>query len=68
LGKRQTYAPFEKLHRALDVGCGTGLWAIDFGTGNFLRCYILLTDFDTADAHPETQVMGVDLAPVQPIL
>jgi ubiquinone/menaquinone biosynthesis C-methylase UbiE len=30
LGKQQTHAPIGKLHRALDVGCGTGLWAIDF--------------------------------------
>ncbi|KAE8453908.1 hypothetical protein EG329_007684 [Mollisiaceae sp. DMI_Dod_QoI] len=50
LGKRQTHAPMEKIHRALDVGCGTGLWAIDF-----------------ADAHPECKVIGVDLAPVQPM-
>ncbi len=31
LDKRQTVAPFTRLHRALDVGCGTGLWTIDFG-------------------------------------
>ncbi|EKD12715.1 uncharacterized protein L3040_006864 [Drepanopeziza brunnea f. sp. 'multigermtubi'] len=50
LGKKQTWAPLKTLHRALDVGCGTGLWAIDF-----------------ADEHPETQVLGVDLAAVQPL-
>lgn len=31
LNKQQTHAPFGTIHRALDVGCGTGLWAIDFG-------------------------------------
>lgn len=39
----------QQLHRVLDVGTGTGIWAIDF-----------------ADAHPESQVLGVDLSPIQP--
>ena len=33
----------------LDIGTGTGIWAIDFG-----------------DDHPESQVLGVDLSPIQP--
>lgn len=37
-----------KLHNVLDVGTGTGLWALDF-----------------ADEHPETDVVGVDLSPIQ---
>jgi len=44
-------APLEKpLHRVLDAGCGTGIWAIDF-----------------ADEHPECEVIGVDLSPIQPL-
>jgi len=45
-------APIPKeqtLHRVLDVGIGTGIWAVDF-----------------ADEHPETEVIGVDLSPIQP--
>ena len=43
--------PKEKqLHRVLDVGTGTGIWAMDF-----------------ADEHPETQVVGIDLSPIQPL-
>ncbi|PVH79468.1 S-adenosyl-L-methionine-dependent methyltransferase [Cadophora sp. DSE1049] len=50
-GKLHT-APIPKkqqLHRVLDVGTGTGIWAIDF-----------------ADEHPESEVIGVDLSPIQP--
>jgi len=34
--------------RVLDLGTGTGMWAIDY-----------------ADAHPEAEVIGVDLSPIQ---
>lgn len=45
-----TSIEFEKpIHRVLDVGTGTGIWAIDY-----------------ADEHPETEVLGVDLSPIQP--
>ncbi|KAH6692228.1 S-adenosyl-L-methionine-dependent methyltransferase [Plectosphaerella plurivora] len=37
--------------RVLDMGTGTGIWAMDY-----------------ADAHPEAEVIGVDLSPIQPIL
>ncbi|KAF2008623.1 S-adenosyl-L-methionine-dependent methyltransferase [Aaosphaeria arxii CBS 175.79] len=49
LDKELGMAPLKHVRRVLDVGCGTGIWAIDF-----------------ADAHPESEVLGVDLAPVQP--
>lgn len=34
--------------KVLDVGTGTGIWAIDF-----------------ADTHPDSEVVGVDLSPIQ---
>jgi SAM-dependent methyltransferase len=37
--------------RVLDVGTGTGIWAIEY-----------------ADMHPESEVIGVDLSPIQPRL
>ncbi|KAF4773604.1 hypothetical protein HER10_EVM0002323 [Colletotrichum scovillei] len=37
-----------KVGRVLDVGTGTGIWAMDF-----------------ADEHPESEVLGVDLSPIQ---
>ncbi|CZR65016.1 related to methyltransferase [Phialocephala subalpina] len=52
LDGKLTTAPIPKdqqLHRVLDAGTGTGIWAIDF-----------------ADEHPESQVLGVDLSPIQP--
>ncbi|KAK2685520.1 hypothetical protein QWA68_015214 [Fusarium oxysporum] len=38
-----------QLKRVLDVGTGTGIWAIDF-----------------ADEHPNAEVIGTDLSPIQP--
>ncbi|RDW64402.1 class I SAM-dependent methyltransferase [Aspergillus mulundensis] len=42
-------APIKNPARVLDIGTGTGIWAIDF-----------------ADEHPETEVIGNDLSPIQP--
>ncbi|RHZ58998.1 hypothetical protein CDV55_104024 [Aspergillus turcosus] len=42
-------APIKNPRRVLDIGTGTGIWAIDF-----------------ADAHPESEVIGNDLSPIQP--
>ncbi|KAF3350531.1 TTL domain-containing protein [Verticillium dahliae VDG2] len=46
---RLSFAPICRPHRVLDVGCGVGIWALDFG-----------------EEHPESEVIGVDLSPVQP--
>ncbi|KAF1985482.1 S-adenosyl-L-methionine-dependent methyltransferase [Aulographum hederae CBS 113979] len=42
-------SPVQDPQMVLDVGTGTGIWAIDF-----------------ADEHPEAEVVGVDLSPIQP--
>ncbi|PYH88148.1 methyltransferase [Aspergillus ellipticus CBS 707.79] len=42
-------APVQNPARVLDIGTGTGIWAIDF-----------------ADEHPESEVIGNDLSPIQP--
>ncbi|KAK1761860.1 S-adenosyl-L-methionine-dependent methyltransferase [Phialemonium atrogriseum] len=39
----------DKIEKVVDIGTGTGIWAIDFG-----------------NAHPNAQVTGTDLSPVQP--
>ncbi|KAK1723941.1 hypothetical protein CaCOL14_011442 [Colletotrichum acutatum] len=48
LGLAPPSAQDSGVKRVLDVGTGTGLWAIEF-----------------ADEHPEAEVYGVDLSPVQ---
>ncbi|KAJ3549849.1 hypothetical protein NM208_g283 [Fusarium decemcellulare] len=51
LGLSPPNLPGHKVKRVLDLGTGTGIWAMDFG-----------------DEHPETEVIGVDLSPIQPSL
>ncbi|KAH8696286.1 S-adenosyl-L-methionine-dependent methyltransferase [Talaromyces proteolyticus] len=42
-------APIEKPQSILDLGTGTGIWAMDM-----------------ADEHPQAEVKGIDLSPIQP--
>lgn len=49
IGNKLFFAPVSPIC-VLDVGTGTGIWAIDM-----------------ADAHPEAEVIGTDLSPIQPI-
>ncbi|KAM0258531.1 hypothetical protein ACHAPA_011236 [Fusarium lateritium] len=50
LDGKLTLAPLkEGIEKVLDVGTGTGIWAIDF-----------------ADEHPDIEVIGTDLSPIQP--
>lgn len=51
-GRKLHLAPVDcELREVLDLGTGTGMWAIQF-----------------ADEHPESNVVGVDLSPIQPTL
>ncbi len=56
--------------RVLDMGTGTGMWAIDYGTvihpAAVLPWAHDTTDRTPADANPGTEVIGVDLSPIQP--
>lgn len=50
LSGRLHLAPIRQdISHAIDLGCGTGAWAIDF-----------------ADSHPDCDVVGLDLSPIQP--
>ncbi|KAL0933899.1 methyltransferase domain-containing protein [Colletotrichum truncatum] len=42
-------APLKKPQKIVDIGTGTGIWAIDMG-----------------DEYPESEVVGIDLSPIQP--
>ncbi|KFA75919.1 hypothetical protein S40288_05842 [Stachybotrys chartarum IBT 40288] len=56
--------------RVLDVGTGTGAWAIDYGEPHATRHppgdWTTPLTYIAADAHPEAEVIGVDLSPIQP--
>ncbi|KAF8471771.1 putative TAM domain methyltransferase [Kalaharituber pfeilii] len=49
MGGKLYTAPIENPKRILDVGTGTGIWAIDM-----------------ADEHPQAEIIGTDLSPIQP--
>ncbi|CVL08133.1 related to methyltransferase [Fusarium mangiferae] len=49
LGLSPPNLPGSGVKRVLDLGTGTGIWAMDFG-----------------DEHPEADITGVDLSPIQP--
>ncbi|KAJ3545024.1 hypothetical protein NM208_g2720 [Fusarium decemcellulare] len=49
LGLSPPNLPGSNVQRVLDVGTGTGIWAVDFG-----------------DEHPDAEVIGIDLSPIQP--
>lgn len=50
----------------LDIGTGTGIWAIDYGEWVSGRTSSEL--IDPADEHPEAKILGIDLSPIQPAL
>lgn len=52
--------------RVLDVGCGTGIWAIEFGTFMNIRALMSLAHAAVADEHPDAEVLAVDRIPMSP--
>ena len=59
LGGALYAAPIPKeqvLHRVLDLGTGTGIWAIDFGMCALDSSENHINKPTTADEHPESQV------------
>lgn len=56
---RLTLAPIpDKINRALDIGTGTGIWAIDFGKRilSFAFVWDHIANDVVADDHPEAEV------------
>ncbi|KXH60988.1 methyltransferase domain-containing protein [Colletotrichum salicis] len=70
-GELATSPGRETAKRVLDLGTGTGIWAIDFGE-LWLAPKAILTGCTTnsspADTYPGSEVIGVDLSAVQPDL
>ncbi|KAK8044233.1 hypothetical protein PG993_004257 [Apiospora rasikravindrae] len=72
LEDRLYLAPIKEPRRVLDIGTGTGIWAIDFGSSPpspFSGDYpigLLTNRGETAQAHPQAEVIGTDLSLIQP--
>ena len=56
----------------LDIGTGTGLWAVDFGMLHFplkkLRFHRSIANFGIAEKNLSAVVTGTDLSAIQPDL
>jgi methylase of polypeptide subunit release factors len=63
-------APIDKnVQNVLDVGTGTGIWAIEFGKSPLDGKHPELTNFClSATRYPSASVIGSDLSPIQPDL
>ena len=51
--------------KVLDLGTGTGIWAMQYG--QHARDFLLASELITSEAieHPDAHVIGVDLSPIQ---
>ena len=67
LGLSPPNDPETKVGRVLDVGCGTGIWAMDYGI-LILNAGSNYPHDTIGDEHPEAVVLGIDLSPIQPNL
>jgi len=54
-----------RVHAILDIGTGTGIWAINFCM-EYSPKYQHCTNVLLGDERPETVVYGVDISPIQP--
>jgi hypothetical protein len=66
-GGRLHFAPLENPQNIIDLGTGTGIWAID---SRLIPPIIRRTDTNThmkvGDQYPSAAILGVDLSPIQP--
>jgi methylase of polypeptide subunit release factors len=58
----------QDVQNVLDIGTGTGLWAIEFGACQSIATSMQDAKLSSADKHPSAIVIGTDLSPIQPTL
>jgi ubiquinone/menaquinone biosynthesis C-methylase UbiE len=72
LDERLYLAPIKKNpQNVLDIGTGTGLWAIEFGSSmrqEYRSIRYRMLRYHAADENPSAVVVGTDLSPIQPSL
>lgn len=68
-GGKLHFSPIQKPQRILDMGTGTGIWAIDSKFDLFSQAAASRRS-DTiivGDEYPSAEVLGIDLSPIQPV-
>lgn len=61
MDRKLYYAPVGELDNVLDVGTGTGSWAIAFGNYTITQNTTTQLMFYLADEYPNAAVLGLDI-------
>ena len=56
MGGKLYWAPVQDPKRILDIGTGTGIWAMEVGRSHLLISYFNPLTFNVADAFPQADV------------
>lgn len=66
-GQKLHFAPLgDSTQTVLDIGTGTGIWAIESRTSSHLQSFSAANSATVGEQFPSANVLGIDLSPIQP--